>query len=244
MRAVYRNWKHFLALPNLVTGSLRSKIDCSLAFKQVVSTVALHGTKHDTTLHSSARKLRCSPYLFAWNDRPIWSFICVPQFSRPSKKLVAAGLLKCVNVWSHRTSLTLWCFALQSLRAKQLCLQREKHFASSLQEAYSSRQEGPTRFDSEGWLYLLNFTHLDCASVWNRISMRWKQNRTASLRSYDPKLLQLERHDLSKAQVYLREAFDHQASAKTNTWSWHVNGKELCSLWLPLYGDKNGTLNI
>ena len=47
-----------MALPNLVTGSLRSKIDRILAFKQVVSTVALHGTKHDTTLHSSARKLR------------------------------------------------------------------------------------------------------------------------------------------------------------------------------------------
>ena len=46
-----------MALPNLVTGSLRSKIDRILA-KQVVSTVALHGTKHDTTLHSSARKLR------------------------------------------------------------------------------------------------------------------------------------------------------------------------------------------
>ena len=37
------------------------------------------------------------------------------------------------------------------------------------------------------------------------------------LRSYDPKLLQLGRHDLSKAQIYLWEAFDHQASAKTST---------------------------
>ena len=49
-----------MALPNLVTGSLRSKIDRILAFKQVVSTVALHGTKHDTTLHSSVRLFRCS----------------------------------------------------------------------------------------------------------------------------------------------------------------------------------------
>ena len=47
---LFRNWKHFLALPNLVTGSLRSKIDRILAFKQVVSTVALSWDKagHDT----------------------------------------------------------------------------------------------------------------------------------------------------------------------------------------------------
>ena len=55
-----RTWKHFLALPSLVTGSLRSKIDRILAFKQVVSTVALHGTKQDTTLHPSVRLFRCS----------------------------------------------------------------------------------------------------------------------------------------------------------------------------------------
>ena len=43
-----------------MTGSLHSKIDRILAFKQVASTVALHGTKHDTILHSSVRLFRCS----------------------------------------------------------------------------------------------------------------------------------------------------------------------------------------